>query len=764
MRILITIILLFVSSMSTIAQTWTLGTNVGAAGGTLFKPKKDIDLIGADGRSIQKHKYMYDGTGYDPANGVLNITTGGILAFLPENQFPEFYPAGNVKNMVYTDSIGNLTLLDFSGAKDEFDTSAQTTFKSIYAAETSSEVGDTLYFYAVDKFLSLAPQLRAMYLYHAYRDLIPFAKIATKNRTREWTSVLTTGYATARYVLVRGMLKSRGDYKSTPLFTEVAFYATQNAANSSVIRRPSVYTGSFPAKTPFSKFVGTNIGQGQRPDVLASFCAIRVYGYKNYWSTSASATDTSNEVYTYDNFADIGPAQYPIFKAAGQKFWWSIRGVSAGYQAAYGNGDVDIDHKTDDPIDPLKWTREAQFAFYYAAKHGAVAVPTTKTPHWNNNTGNGLNDVSIVEPGNEEDYVVLPIVTVNKMNAWWDGYEGRLGTNVGVKTADPNFFLMAPGIVEQDTSLVNTLIFLAKTSRTDKKVPWDGFNYHHYSRNTNDIVGNVNCADRAGATSRSPEKDHITSNIIKFAGYIYNLLDGDTSKQIWNTETGYSNWATLTNDGTYACNVNYDDGNLVGVLIPGVDSLQCKAIVMERMELKLNASPLTGYNDFFFHNSSYGANTYSLFSSYGMTTGRDAVNFIPTIYFPWWYTHNSAVKLLTGWVIDSIYNNVLIDDTGLNVIRYKNIASPDSLKWAVWKGTTSGTTITGATINVGSMVGGNMYQEQAQFNSITPSKTTISATGTLTVSATERVVYYSGKLNINTGGTKVYRAKVRISI
>ena len=728
-----------------LTQTWTLGTNVGAAGGTLFKPKKDIDLIGADGRSIQRHKYMYDGTGYDPANGSLNIATGGLLPFLPENQFAEFYPAGNVKNMVFADSIGNLTLLDFSGAKDEFDTSAQTAFKSIYAAETSSEVGDTLYFYAVDKFISLAPQLRAMYLYHAYRDLIPFAKIATKNRTREWTSVLTTGYATARYVLVRGMLKSRGGYKSTPLFTELAFYATQNAANATVVRRPGAYTGAFPSKTPFSKFVGTNIGQGQRPDVLESFGAIRIYGSKNYWSASTSATDTSNEVYTYDNFPDIGPAQYPVFKAAGQKFWWSIRGVSAGYQNAYGAGDVDIDHKTDDPIDPLKWTREAQFAFYYAAKHGSVAVPATKTPHWNNNSGNGLNDVAIVEPGNEEDYVVLPIVTVNKMNAWWDGYEGRLGTNAGVKNADPNFFLMYPGIVEQDTCFMNTIIFLAKISRTDKKIPWDGFNYHHYPRNTNDVTGHVGCDARAGATSRSPEKDHITGNAVKFAGYIYNLLDGDTTKQIWNTETGYSNWAHLTNDGVYACNVNYDDGNLVGVLIPGIDSLQSKAVVMERMELKLNASPLSGYNDFFFHNSSYGPNSYSLFSSYGMTTGRDAVNFMPATYFPWWYVHNSAVKILKGWVIDSVYNSVLTDDTGLNVIRYKNMLHPDSLKWAVWKGTTSGTKIPRATINVGSMSGGTMYKEQSQFNSITPGKTTIRASGILTVPATERVSYYSGK-------------------
>jgi hypothetical protein len=145
-----------------------------------------------------------------------------------------------------------------------------------------------------------------------------------------------------------------------------------------------------------------------------------------------------------------------------------------------------------------------------------------------------------------------------------------------------------------------------------------------------------------------------------------------------------------------------------------------------------------------------------------MTTGRDAVNFIPTIYFPWWYTHNSAVKILKGWVIDSIYNTVLADDTGLNVIRYKNIASPDSLKWAVWKGTTSGTTIPGATINVGTIISSAMYQEQAQFNSITPSKTTISATGTLTITATERVVYYSGKISINTGEIRRYRARARI--
>lgn len=724
--------------------TWTIGTNVGANGGTLIKPYADIDLIGSDDRSLQKHKFMYDGTGYDPANGSLNIITGGLVPFLPEKQYPELYPDLAVKDLVYTDSIGNLTLLDFSRGKDSWDTSAQVHFTSIYASEISSEVGDTLSFYDIDFIFKLPPDQRGQALYSLYSTRIPFAKISTKNKTREWTSVLCN--KTCRYVVVRGMLKQRVGYKTTPLFTEIAFYGTPTVNMNTVPRRTAGYTlKKYPAPPTFDNFVGTNIGAGQRVDVLAGMGTTRIYGSKSYWSTSTSSTDTSNEVYTYDHFLDWGPTQYAQLKALGKKTWWSIRGVSAGYNQQFGTGAVDIDAKTANPVTWQAWTREAQFAFYYAAKFGTVVVPTAKTPHWNVNTGNGLALLDRVEPGNEEEfYGVLPILSVNKMSAWYDGYEHRLGPNTGVKTADPNFILIYPGNVAQNISLVTTHIWLSQVTRTNHDIPWDIFNYHHYPSTIADNPTGT-CADQVGATGKRAEKDQINIHNRIYIDSIYNMLDGDTTKKIINTETGYGNWATPATDPTFACNVIYDYGNSFGLLIPGLDSLQSKAVAMSVLESKLYASGLAGYNDYFFHNSSFGANTYTLFSSYGMTTGHDIVNFIPTTFFPWYYYHNSKASILKGYVRDSVWNSVLVDDTGLNVIRYKNVNRPDSVIWEVWKGTRTGTTLSSQNINIGAILGGTIRKSNASFVSNTPSSSTISASGTLTINVGEQPTYYAGR-------------------
>ena len=759
------LLLILLPSLALAQSTYTYNVNVGANGGSHVPVYRYIDMVGSAGRSYQKPSKMIDGFNQtDPGNSSPNFTgkAGDTFCF-PEKQFPEYYPNGAVKDLVYP-NMQNCTILDMTGAVNDWDTAQQVNIKSVYAAENSTEIGDSVQFYNVD-FWMANPTTFYQYLSNP-TSMTPFAVVATSNKTRQWTSVLCN--TTCRYVLVRGSLKSRGAYSTTPFFTSFEFYGIPTGGAVTLRALTVNYAGPVgPSKKQaaqtYDKFSGTNIPGGQGPTVLQYHGAVRCYGGENYWVTNASGLDTASSTFTYDYFSDIGPTQYAAFKAAGQKFWWTMKGVRKAYQNTYGNGTVDIDHKTDNPTNPMAWTVAGQWSFYYAAKHGAVAVSTLLTPHWNVNTGNGLNDVSIVEPNNEEDFQgVIPIVTVNKMSAWYDGYQGRLGVQAGVKSADPNFFLMYPGMVEQDTDLVRSVIWLAHVTRTDHKIPWDGFNYHHYPRTNNDIVGNVDCNLRPGATARSAEKDKINTNNQFYCKFIYNALDGDTSKLIYNTESGYGNWGSVSNDGTFSCNVNYDDGNAKGITIPGFDSLQSKAIVQQRLELKLQASPLAGYNDFFFSNSDYGANTYTLYQDYGMTTGHNGTTFEPTTYFPWYYFHASAQTILKGYYVDSVYGGVLADDTGLNIIRYRSLTKTDTAVYAVWKGTTSGTTIASQSLTIPGLVGTTVSQYTPSLTTAAPTVSTASAPGgTLPYTATETPVFYAAKVGaapVNTYQTlKLYR-------
>jgi hypothetical protein len=756
MKNLLTILLL-VLSFSAMGQTWTVGTNVGANGGYPVKPAHFIDLSNYAGRQKNRPGMMYDAFGYtNPAYGNLQFAVnasgvkGDTTPFMPENQFPEFYINGFAKATTYQGNRGCRVIYDWSGDKNEFDTSHRTTIKALYGAENSFDAGDTLFFYNIDFTFGLAADQRAKYLARPDSLLTPVAYLISHGALHTWTSV-TTNF-TCRYMLVRAVLKDHGGYKTTESFQEVAFYGTRPSDSAAGAKRPTAanYTGPLPKKSMFKNFDGTDLINGIRVDTLRFNGTVRIYGGKNYWANTVSGGGSaSTEVYTFDHFADIGPTQYPQYKAAGIKMWWSIRGVSSWFAANYSSSfeqPVDIDHQTDEGEYGLNFTREARFYFHYAAKFGAVAVSSSFTPGWTGDGSypNGQNTIFGVEPNNEYEFKgITPLMIVNHVNAVYDGYESRYGSHTGVKNADPNFTLILPASVERDTSLIESMIWLFRYTRTDKGVAFDWVNVHHYPCDLNDLPGSATYDQQLGASGRSPEADHLYADNLLYTKFVYNLLDGDTTKKITNSETGYDNIDSAQHIpvGNPGWRSDYSYHNLAGVTIPTYTALQSKAVVMSRLESIQAASGLAYQQEFAFSNSDLGTTIQpSIYTSPGMTSGYNGATFIPTGFYPWWYYHAGKHTVLKDYYVDTTYSG--FGTTGVNICRWKSDIHTDSVIYEIWKGTVSNTT-SSSTLTIPGLASSTLAVFKSSFVSTNPivSSTTASS-GVLSYTATEEPMYY----------------------
>ncbi len=725
---------------------WSISTNVGANGGYKIKPAIIRDLSGYAIRDRSKPAMFFDGFNeVDPANGVLDfIGTAGATYGLPHQQDAKYYPQGNVigqggSTVYYPGNRGVRIIFDMTGARDMNDTTKKVKFTSIYAAEDYTDAGDTLYFYNFDKVFRASPSQRWWYMARPDSLLTPFLKVVGSGATRTWKSYAVSD--SMRYVMVRAVLRDRGNYKTAPGITELMIYGKRLYDSTTLDKRPDVYTGALPnkkkASQTFDKSVGTNLGQGFDTLQLQYDGLIRIYGGKNYWATQTTTATAGSEQYKFDNFNDIGPKQYAAFKRAGTKFWWSIRGESAWYGSKYGAARIDIDNYGIEPEVPFSYKREADFYYNYAAKFGTVAVPAGNT-RWTGDAGypNGLGLISYVEAGNEDELSVSPLTSDAHTAACYDGAQGNLGLGgrTGVKSADPNFKLIYPGTSEQDSQRVDNYVWLSKITRTDNKVAVDAFNFHRYLRNTNNLNREFLCSDFVGAHGESAEKDSTLLNNTAFAKAVFNYCDSDTTKEIFNTENGLGNWGHETYDELYACNVVYDIGNMGKITLPGLDSLQSKAVLMSRFEMITNASPIQGYNEYFFHNSNYGPNNFPLFSSYGRITGRDTTTYRAQVFYPWWYYRAGLYSSLKGYYPDSILSSA---GTGLWIIRFRNVTTPDSVCYAVWKGSYDGSSLANQVINVGNITG-SALKKTMSFTSIIPSASPVTiVNNSITVTAAE---------------------------
>ncbi|MES2274746.1 MAG: hypothetical protein V4592_01905 [Bacteroidota bacterium] len=206
---------------------------------------------------------------------------------------------------------------------------------------------------------------------------------------------------------------------------------------------------------------------------------------------------------------------------------------------------------------PASYVQQARVGFQLAARYGyntAVDKSLVKVdprPRWANDHINevkiGMGLVKYIECNNEEDrWWKGPLTTQTpeqyaaNLSAFYDGDKGKLGTNAGIKTADPNMIVVMGGLASCDPTYVTRIIDWCKANRGYKadgnvNLCFDVINYHYYSNN-----GDVRTHKQA-STGVAPELSDAGSIADGFLtiGKQYNV-------PVWVTEAGYD-----INQGSY---------------------------------------------------------------------------------------------------------------------------------------------------------------------------------------------------------------------
>ena len=205
-----------------------------------------------------------------------------------------------------------------------------------------------------------------------------------------------------------------------------------------------------------------------------------------------------------------------------------------------------------DKSDPASYIDQGRAAFQFAARYGyntTVAPELVKVnpiPRWTNDPPNvvkiGLGLIKYIECGNEWDKwwkgpatKQTPEEYAANLSAFYDGDKGRLGNNVGVKTADPGMQVVIGGLATCNVDFVKRIIEWCKTNRgytADGSINlcFDVINYHFYNNDGNILT------HKGAKTGIAPELSMAGSVAGSFVKLAYSL---QKPPEVWVTESGY---------------------------------------------------------------------------------------------------------------------------------------------------------------------------------------------------------------------------------
>lgn len=666
---------------------------------TTIKPKIFREWVGYsfDNGDISKMTGFFNFFGQiDPLNGGTSFPGGGIdtIYGFPRKQYDKYYKQGVVDGMYYAGDRGLNVVFDFAGLTDYNDTLHTWNITDLWGFNSLFDSGDTLYFYNLDVMFRRSFSTRSWCLARPDSLLTPFAKLVTTANAPTGAWVSTTCNINCRYMMIRATRRNRGAYFTIPDFSELSIYGTPNYDTTAVTPRAATYTGPVPSINTYGDFVGNNLGTGYDTLEMIYDGNVRVYGNMYYWDSARANTSTATATFVPDYFPDIGPTQYPFFKRTNRKFWWTIRGPSQYLNVTHPGAKANVDNWNGEP-ESFNYTRDAKIFGKYAQ-------------YWN-------GQIYYVENGNEDNYTLSVLCYFLRTSMDYDS----------IKTYSTMKLVMS-GTTDNDPYWVDNFVWFSKIFRVDGIIPVDIINFHHYPRTVNILGYAPSLEQQVGAFGRSPEGDvgiGLAAYYTTYCRQVWNVLGGDTSKQIWNTEAGYGMYGTPAADPFQAA-YPWDIGCTPSR--GSWDSVHYRAIMMARMELCMTESPVTVYNEFFFHNSSFSTTIYpNLFESYGRVTGHNSSPpYNATTFYPWWYYRASIYNRLKWYRIVSTSGNT--DTTGLHHQLWQKVDSAtgrltDSTCDIIWKNSQQGATASNQTVRIG-------YRKNSLVEKYVPSMTSVVGT------------------------------------
>ncbi|WP_175404099.1 hypothetical protein [Mucilaginibacter sp. PPCGB 2223] len=205
-----------------------------------------------------------------------------------------------------------------------------------------------------------------------------------------------------------------------------------------------------------------------------------------------------------------------------------------------------------DRLKPATYLLQAKAAFQFAARYGynknvpAQLVTVNTKPRWTadpvNEVKTGLGLIRYIECDNERDkwwkgkqaQQSAEEYAAN-LSAFYDGDQGRLSKDAGVKTADPGMQVVMGGLANPDPDFVRRMIDWCKIHRGYRKdgsvdLCFDVINYHFYP---NDNQGN---SDKQATRGKAPE----LTEAARVADSFVALADATAHRpEVWVTECGY---------------------------------------------------------------------------------------------------------------------------------------------------------------------------------------------------------------------------------
>ncbi|RNL54598.1 hypothetical protein [Pedobacter jejuensis] len=319
-----------------------------------------------------------------------------------------------------------------------------------------------------------------------------------------------------------------------------------------------------PSSFPFRNYLGVNAFEwdfvedkqenlisAKKIEVIRSFGAIRHY-------LDWERMESNQGKYTF-NPTHAGGAYYDVMyqrlKAENIDVLVCLKNVPKWFVQSYPENERGADNTpvpfNADKNDPKSYMTQAKMAFQFAARYGSnknidaslISVDTSK--RWTGDDANqlkiGLGLIKYIECNNEPDkwwagkkaQQTAEEYAAN-LSAFYDGHKGKLGKNVGVKSADKNIQVVMGGLGDAKPEFVAQMIEWCKKNRglkPDGKIDlcFDVINYHLYA---NDAFVNSGKAT-SGIAPELSELGEMADKFIK-------MRDKNAPNiPVWVTETGY---------------------------------------------------------------------------------------------------------------------------------------------------------------------------------------------------------------------------------
>jgi len=440
--------------------------------------------------------------------------------------------------------------------------------------------------------------------------------------------------AQSRYVMIRFNSKK-------PVLTGIALYGRLQQK----IRPEAAAGRPLPAPT-LQEFAGTNAADFAPAYLLAPFHQTRVYQLLQWYD--------ADTVHPYpDNQVGL-PAGLPAFadsiRLQGNQCWLSIRGLPLWMdKKGMNERDKPVTQPGMDTEDPLSYGRHAKTFWTLARLLGKTS-------------GGGMDRF---ENGNEEDgwwtdYYWTPAAYFAMSSADYDGHEGRLGPERGLKAGNAECRLLMSGMTQLDTNRVRTLKFLCEQLRRDRKFIWEGgVQYHYYSTNSASIA-------QMPTRGISPEEDHLRQKLARVRAFHDKWLPGIP---LILGENGYD---------------RSQESRQRTPLLPGHREAESQGIMILRSLMAVFMAGFDGYNQYMLRDATANPQATGPYATSGLVSGpgRNDV-------FPGWHYWRSAMQLLGNYKPDSI-----ISESGpVCVYRLRHRDHPDSLAYYLVSPTTKGVVV-----------------------------------------------------------------------